>query len=68
MLRHATPCCSAPSLPCCRQFDRDQIKVFSRAAQDGVEAIVVFTSDFEKEELLPRLCKENAGEAGITRR
>ena len=42
--------------------------MLERAARDGVEALVVFTSDFEKEELLPRLCKENAGEAGITRR
>jgi hypothetical protein len=39
--------------------------VLGRAAQDGVEALVVFTSDFDKEELLPRLCKDNAGGRGL---
>lgn len=44
-----------------RQFDNCQLMILKRSRQEGVEAIIAYTSDFEKLEALERLAKENRG-------
>ena len=44
-----------------RQFDNSQLQTLRRARQAGVEAIVAYTTDFEKLEVLVALAKENRG-------
>lgn len=44
-----------------RQFDSNQLVTLRRARQSGVEAICVYSTDFEKMESLERLAKENRG-------
>jgi TatD DNase family protein len=44
-----------------RQFDRDMQRVIQRAIDAHVEGIVIFNSDYDKQEQLLTLCKQNSG-------